>query len=126
MGKKGTARLGGRAVRWDSWQRPTLPQGNPCSTIGPGGLHDRVRDGIGCNSSGKTTKKVGAEARAGDVLLGKRVVRMRRTLDFGKEEGGQAARPISTGQLRTLLCVHTRPITSWSTRGLKEPKLGET
>ena len=40
-----------------SWQRPTLPHGVPCSTIGPGGLNDRVRDGIGCVPSGMATKK---------------------------------------------------------------------
>ncbi len=33
-------------------QRPTLPHGRPCSTIGPGGLNFRVRDGIGCGPSG--------------------------------------------------------------------------
>ena len=33
-------------------QRPTLPHGLPCSTIGPGGLNFRVRDGIGCGPSG--------------------------------------------------------------------------
>ena len=30
------------------WRRPTLPHSRPCSTIGPGGLNFRVRDGIGC------------------------------------------------------------------------------
>src|SRR5687767_11476829 len=29
-------------------QRPTLPQRGPCSTIGPGELNFRVRDGNGC------------------------------------------------------------------------------
>src|SRR3982750_1968680 len=38
----------------NSRRRPTLPQSFPCSTIGPGGLNFRVRDGIGCNPSGKT------------------------------------------------------------------------
>lgn len=33
-------------------QRPTLPQSYPCSTIGPGGLYFRVRDGNGCGPSG--------------------------------------------------------------------------
>src|ERR1700741_450851 len=38
-------------------QRPTLPY--PCgySTIGPGGLNYRVRNGIGCGPTGKTTGK---------------------------------------------------------------------
>jgi hypothetical protein len=30
-------------------QRPTLPHGFPCSTIGSGGLNFRVRDGNGCD-----------------------------------------------------------------------------
>ena len=30
-------------------QRPTLPHGPPCSTIGAVGLNFRVRDGIGCD-----------------------------------------------------------------------------
>ena len=34
-------------------------------------------------------------------------------------EVGQAARPISTGQLHALLRVHLPPITSWSSRGLQ-------
>ena len=38
----------------NSRRRPTLPQSFPCSTIGPGGLNFRVRDGIGCGPSGKT------------------------------------------------------------------------
>ena len=41
----------------NSWQRPTLPHRIPCSTIGPGGLNYRVRDGIGCGPSGKATRK---------------------------------------------------------------------
>ena len=34
-------------------QRPTLPQTCACSTIGPGELNFRVRDGNGCDLSGK-------------------------------------------------------------------------
>ena len=34
------------------WRRPTLPHSLPCSTVGPGGLNFRVRDGIGCGPSG--------------------------------------------------------------------------
>ena len=36
-------------------QRPTLPQRPRCSTIGAGGLNDRVRDGIGWTPSALTT-----------------------------------------------------------------------
>lgn len=39
-----------------TWQRPTLPQSHPCSTIGPGGLYFRVRDGNGCGPSGITAR----------------------------------------------------------------------
>src|SRR5690606_19410936 len=38
-------------------QRPTLPQSRPCSTIGPGGLYFRVRDGNGCDPSGIAARK---------------------------------------------------------------------
>ena len=38
-------------------QRPTLPQGCPYSTIGPGELNFRVRDGNGCDPSGIATEK---------------------------------------------------------------------
>ena len=96
-------------------RRPTLPHGVPCSTIGPGGLNFRVRDGIGCGPSGMA---------AGNLLtrlelpnLRKRtfeasVELVRPTLAFDpaghlparvfrhfrrKNNGGQAARPISTG-----------------------------
>src|SRR2546429_6154880 len=34
------------------FRSPTLPQGYPCSTMGPGGLNYRVRDGNGCGPSG--------------------------------------------------------------------------
>src|SRR5690606_39305170 len=37
----------------------TLPQSSPCSTIGAGGLNDRVRDGIGCGPSAIVTRKIG-------------------------------------------------------------------
>src|SRR5207247_2057055 len=36
-------------------QRPTLPRSCPRSTIGPGGLNFRVRDGNGCGPSGIAT-----------------------------------------------------------------------
>src|SRR5207249_11721069 len=38
-------------------QRPTLPQGCPCSTIGPGELNFRLRDGNGCDLAGVATRK---------------------------------------------------------------------
>src|SRR5262245_59614761 len=77
--------------------------------------HHQERGGMG--ASKMCDSRSGVQSACRDA--------MRRTLVFGKGKGGQAARPISTGQLRALLRVHTRPITSWSTRGLEEPKLGE-
>jgi hypothetical protein len=38
-------------------QRPTLPQGCPCSTIGPEKLNFRVRDGNGCDLFGIAARK---------------------------------------------------------------------
>ena len=51
-------------------QRSTLPQGCPCSTIGPGELNFRVRDGNGCDLFGIAARKkheTKCEARAGCV-----------------------------------------------------------
>ena len=45
------------APREKTRQRPTLPQSLPCSTIGPGGLYFRVRDGNGCYPSGIAARK---------------------------------------------------------------------
>jgi hypothetical protein len=53
--KKGPDPVRIRAFK-SSRRRPTLPQGFPCSTIGPGGLNFRVRDGIGCDPSGVTAE----------------------------------------------------------------------
>ncbi len=44
-------------------QRPTLPHGFPCSTIGSGGLNFRVRDGNGCDPTDIATAKSGKERR---------------------------------------------------------------
>ena len=51
-------------------QRPTLPQSRPCSTIGPGGLNFRVRDGNGCGPSGIAAGKLrNTKANCLDVPL---------------------------------------------------------
>ena len=44
-------------------QRPTLPQGCPCSTIGPEKLNFRVRDGNGCDLFGIAARKKQNEVR---------------------------------------------------------------
>src|SRR3979490_3278437 len=45
-------------------QRPTLPQGCPCSTIGPEELNFRVRDGNGCDLFGIAARKKNHEVRS--------------------------------------------------------------
>ena len=54
LNKKNPARLLERGLKRFR-RRPTLPQRSLCSTIGPGGLNFRVRDGIGWGPSGKAT-----------------------------------------------------------------------
>src|SRR3989441_11482371 len=41
-----------------SRQRPTLPHRYQCSTIGPGGLNYRVRNGNGCGPSGIAARNI--------------------------------------------------------------------
>ena len=55
--KKPRASSCGSGLWNNSRRRPTLPQSFPCSTIGPGGLNFRVRDGIGCGPSGIDRRK---------------------------------------------------------------------
>ena len=99
-------------------QRPTLPQGKPCSTIGPGGLNDRVRDGIGWGPSGRTTGG-SAESKEGSVLVVGLVgcVQPR----GGKRGRGVGDKPI--GRLVSLGCSHCCVCTCdlstlWSSTGL--------
>src|SRR4029077_16837863 len=49
-----------RALWEKSRQRPTLPHGFPCSTIGSEELNFRVRDGIGCGLLEITTGNCGS------------------------------------------------------------------
>jgi hypothetical protein len=98
-------------------QRPTLPHGFPCSAIGSGGLNFRVRDGNGCGPS--------------DIAAGNSRIRrksqfhLRRlanlvpllTLDAVRSSRfKQAARAISTGQLRTLTVL---PLPAYRRRSLR-------
>ena len=50
--------MGGKGNRPEGWQRPTLPGGCPPSTIGAGGLNDRVRDGSGCTPTALATNSL--------------------------------------------------------------------
>ena len=49
------------------WQRPTLPQSLPCSTIGPEGLYFRVRDGNGCYPFGIAARKKNERSANADL-----------------------------------------------------------
>ena len=82
-------------------RRPTLPGGEPPSTIGAGRLNFRVRDGNGCDSAAMATEISCQRARRTRGLQSKH----ERQLAFNP-----SPRPISTGRLNTLLCVHLRPI----------------
>ncbi len=90
------------------------------STIGAKAFDGRVRDGIGSNHSAKVTrpakrKDFEAKLRGGSPLF--KDVRLTSGLCLigmpkwaSINEGDQANRAISTGQLHTLLCFHTQPI----------------
>ena len=90
---------------------PTLPQELSCSTIGPGGLNFRVRDGIGCGPSGNTTGNLLTRSSSREIKK-RRLSSCVSTLTFTlqdvcllriynffskKKNDGQASRPISTG-----------------------------
>src|SRR6266852_873950 len=84
-------------------QRPTLPRRYQRSTIGPGGLNFRVRDGNGCGPSGIATgnrspiEYVDSRVQPSEVIE-------------HECKRGQAARPISTARLNALRRLHLRPI----------------
>ena len=56
--KKGLKNLILRPLYKNFRQRPTLPQGCPCSTIGAIKLNFRVRDGNGCLFDAIATEKI--------------------------------------------------------------------
>jgi hypothetical protein len=84
-----------------SRRRPTLPGSYPPSTIGPERLNFRVRNGNGCFPLGMTTGKTAKLNNSNGVPSFTR----KRTGMYG-----QAARPISTGQLHASLRFHLPPI----------------
>jgi hypothetical protein len=86
-------------------RRPTLPHSFPCSTIGAEGLNFRVRDGNGCipfaiAAENLISERIQSGYGFHDVCVS----------DLYRLFCGQASRPISTGKLNTLLCLHIRPI----------------
>ena len=72
------------------------PTERPSSTIGAGGLNCRVRDGNGCDPTAIATE-------TSSVLLENSIASTSFIVN-------PSPRPISTGRLNTLLCVHLRPI----------------
>ncbi len=86
-------------------RRPTLPGGNPPSTIGAGRLNFRVREGNGCDSAAMAT---GNPAHYNGARPFGRSPCETSIASTGKVV--PSPRPISTGRLNTLLCVHLRPI----------------
>ena len=86
-------------------RRPTLPGGLPPSTIGAGGLNCRVRDGNGCDPAAMATGNllsIGRQPTIGGSPM--------RTPERARALVHPSPRPISTGRLNTLPCVHLRPI----------------
>src|SRR3989337_3741375 len=71
------------------------------STIGPGGLNDRVRNGIGWGPSGIITRSTG-RMKTSSAL--------HRAFSMGFAEIDQAYRAISTSQLHASPHFHTWPI----------------
>ena len=84
-GRKNASREAHASRDGHSRQRPTLPRRCHRSTIGPGGLNDRVRNGNGCGPSGIAT---GNTARVLDIGIGKRP----RVGCRGRSGGGLGAR----------------------------------
>ena len=85
-------------------QRPTLPQGPPCSTIGAEKLSFRVRNGTGRFPLAMTAETL--------LRYDPRPYLGNRTVDANIRNDCEwtSPRPISTGQLHTLPCFHFRPI----------------
>jgi hypothetical protein len=89
-------------------QRPTLPRRYQRSTIGPGGLNCRVRDGNGCGPSGIATGN--RRIIEHDDARHESHANMNLTRTADQIERGQAARPISTARLNASRRLHLRPI----------------
>ena len=86
-------------------RRPTLPGPLDPSTIGAGGLNFRVRNGNGCDPSAMATETCcqGSAAKLRRSSLRNSIASTNFIVD-------PSPRPISTGRLNTLLCLHLRPI----------------
>jgi hypothetical protein len=105
-----------------SRRRPTLPPRYRDSTIGAGGLNFRVRNGTGCSPSAIATETVALEQPVSPFPASPAAREIREDASPGslvrragpepnsEREQKPSPRPISTGRLNTLPCVHLRPI----------------
>ena len=98
MGVGGSLLLQAKSFR----RRPTLPGGEPPSTIGAGGFHDRVRDGNGWVTSAMAAGKANFFASSFFSAPLETKGTDSRT--------ARQARPISTAPLSPSRGVHARPI----------------
>ena len=87
-------------------RRPTLPGGLPPSTIGAGSLNFRVRDGNGCDPAAIATE-IYCQGGAPPKKVGRSPPS---TPEQARAMFKPSPRPISTGRLHTLPCLHLRPI----------------
>ncbi len=94
----------GRGIGVEIRRRPTLPGGLPPSTIGAGSLNFRVRDGNGCDPAAIATEIFCCQGCA--PVWGSPP----RTPEQTRAIVNPSPRPISTGRLHTLPCLHLRPI----------------
>ena len=86
-------------------RRPTLPGGLPPSTIGAGGLNFRVRNGNGCGPTAMATEIFVKGDRLSALYYP-----LRNSIASTNIIVNPRPRPISTGRLNTLPCLHLRPI----------------
>ena len=95
-------------------RRPTLPGTLVPSTIGAGGLNFRVRNGNGCDPSAMATERsivtTQQPRRRAAAAHTARLLEHFIASTNVSERRNPSPRPISTGQLNTLLCLHFRPI----------------
>ena len=90
---------------------PALPRGLPRSTIGAEGLNFRVRDGTGCFPLAMAASTLLSFRPGSRPQLGNRTVDANpRFLGVHEVLAVSSPRPVSTGQLSTLRCLHFRPI----------------
>jgi hypothetical protein len=96
---------GRKRTRSEGWHRPSLPRGCPLSTIGAGGLNDRVREGTGCTPTATDTNHLTSGEDVA-IIVHKRVTSEHPFLRITEDKPST----ISTGSLNALRRVHVRPI----------------